>query len=398
MHIIEEIKNRTYKKNLFATDFIVRSAHAKNNLRVERHIKEFNDIDSVQSVEQLKEKVKGFEKIKNMYGTNCIGSESLLYGHIHALYAYAELPMDKPLLLPKMEHGVNFSESPIHEEDIKAHPNRIFQGAYKKAMVHAANPLTPVFCIGPYIHYASNYYSEEQIRRVKEKNGKTLLVFPPHSYESSSLDYDLQLFVDKVMENYGKSFETVLVSGYWLNLNHKIYELFEKRGAKIVSAGARFDPDFLRRLKTIISLSDMVIGNDIGTHIGYCLYLNKPFHKISSNITKKDSYLLSTKEKLNVNINERLFTAAFGQEGEVSGKKMSLFKKFWGGHESVKTPEEIRNLIALAQKHLDLSKGNIQQYDGSILRLWAELKEERTVHGKIQFNLLKEAINSKELV
>ncbi|MDN3450102.1 hypothetical protein QMA09_07860 [Planococcus sp. APC 3906] len=397
LQIIDELKNRTYKKNLFATDFVVRSAYMKNNLQVERKIKEFSDVDSVQSVGQLKEKVKSFENVKNIYGTNCIGSESLLYGHIHALYDYAGLPVNKPLLLPKMEHGVNFSESPILEQDIKAYPNRIFQGSYKKGMVHSASPLTPVFCIGPYIHYASNYYTEDQIRSIKMKNGKTLLVFPTHTYESSSMDYDLLAFVDNVMNGYGKAFDTILVSGYWLNLNSKIYELFEERGAIIVSAGARFDPNFLRRLKTIISLSDMVIGNDVGTHIGYSLHLNKPFQKVSSKIVKKDSFLFSATEEMNMIANDKLFTAAFGSGEETSGDQLALFKKFWGGPEFVKTPEEIRNLIMLAQKHLDFSRGSIKRYDAGVLKLWRELKGDQTVDGKMQFKILKEAININKL-
>lgn len=394
LELIEEIKNKTYKKNLYATDIVMRSAHIKKNIEVEKKIKEFSSIDSIQSIEALKEKVKVFENIKEMYGKNCIGSESLLYGHIHALYDYAKTSLMKPIALPRMEHGVNFSESIFSEEDIKSYPNRIFQGAYKKKMIHAVNPLTPIFCIGPYIHYATNYFQEDQLSRMKEIYGKTLLVFPTHSYESSSMEYDMKSFVDNVMDIAEKQYETVLVSAYWLNLNSRIYAMFESRGAKIVSAGARFDPNFLRRLKTIISLADDVVGNDIGTHIGYCLYLQKPFKKLESRILKKDSYVISSGDMKHLNKNEKLFTETFSGESKFMRKQQDhLYEKFWGGQKQIKTPEQIKNLISLAQKQLYYSRGNISQYDESVIKLFKELRVAKSKEERVQFELLSDSLN-----
>ncbi|MGO1057750.1 hypothetical protein ACTL32_01335 [Planococcus sp. FY231025] len=393
VQIIDEIKNRTYKKNLYATDVVVRSAHARNNLGVERKIREFSCIDSLQESGELKEKVKSFERAKNMIGTNCIGRESLLYGHIQALYEYAGLSMNKPLVLPKIEHGVNFSESAVEKMEIFSHPNLVFQGAYKKHMIHSVNPLKPVFCIGPYIHYAADYYTEEQIESIRRKNGKTLLVFPTHSYEASSMDYDLSAFVDNVMDGIAKSYNTVLVSGYWLNLNSRVYELFESRGAKIVSAGARFDPNFLKRLRTMIRLADAVASNDIGTHIGYSLSLGKSFEKIPSKIVKRDSSRLTASEAIQMDFNDRQFTGAFGSGLEPDKSRQDdLFRKFWGGSGLLKSPEEMRCLIGLAQHHLEMSKGHINRYNASILKIYNDLQQSDTASQAMQFRLLRDAL------
>lgn len=393
MQIIDEIKNRTYKRNLFATDLVVRSAHARNNIGIEKKVREFSCIDSLEEIGELKEKVKTFEHAKNMVGINCIGRESLLYGHIHAIYGYAGLSMNKPLALPKIEHGVNFSESPIEKQEIYSHPNLVFQGEYKKMMIHNVNPLKPVFCIGPYIHYAEDYYTNEHIESIRSRNGKTLLVFPTHSYEESSMDYDLPAFVDSVMDGIGKSYNTVLVSGYWLNLNSPVFTMFESQGAKIISAGARFDPSFLKRLKTMIQLADGVAGNDIGTHIGYSLILGKTFEKLPSKIVKRDSAQLSGPEEQQMDFNDRQFTRAFGS-GPNPGtlQQGDLFRKFWGGAELLKSPEEMRCLIELAEHHLEVSRGHINRYDDAILHIYSELRQARTASQKMQFRLLRDAL------
>ena len=44
----------------------------------------------------------------------------------------------------------------------------------------------------------------------------------------------------------------------------------------VVTAGYIMDPLFLSRLKSIIQLSDLTMSNNVGTHLGYCIYLNKP--------------------------------------------------------------------------------------------------------------------------
>lgn len=44
----------------------------------------------------------------------------------------------------------------------------------------------------------------------------------------------------------------------------------------VVSCGNRYSEKFLCRQKAIILASDISASNNLGTHLGYCIYLGKP--------------------------------------------------------------------------------------------------------------------------
>ena len=115
-----------------------------------------------------------------------------------------------------------------------------------------------------------------------------------------------------------------------------------------MSAGFRGDISFVRRLKTIIELSDCVVGNDLGTNIGCCLALNKKFIILDDTLRKRtiwkeyeDNYLL--------------FLKAFGDEDytgfteEQLSLQKYLFEYYWGGS-IYKTRDEIKSHFSLIKK------------------------------------------------
>ena len=51
---------------------------------------------------------------------------------------------------------------------------------------------------------------------------------------------------------------------------------FEEAGFECVCCGHLFDLLFLQRLRSLIEIADATISNGVGSHIGYCVYLNKP--------------------------------------------------------------------------------------------------------------------------
>lgn len=139
--------------------------------------------------------------------------------------------------------------------------------------------------VGPYILFSPNYYDEEKISRLKLNYGKTLLLFPSHSIEGVSSKFDQNLLIDEILKIKTKyCFQTIVVCMYWKDILEEKYIAYQERGFKIMCAGHRSDVNFLSRLKTIISLSDMTVSNQIGTHIGYCIALGKPHYLISQNI------------------------------------------------------------------------------------------------------------------
>lgn len=378
---------KIYLDNYYIRDNFIRIRNYKHNYLFEKHVNIIKDIDSILHVRDLEVLVEPFKKNTNVYSKACIGSESMHYGHLKMLYDYSGLKMDKPYFIPKIEHGINFSEDTFTASQIMFNNSFVFQGRYKKNNIHRINSLKPVFCIGPFIHYAQNYYSMEQIKNLKRQFGKTLLVFPSHSYEASALSYDIEEFVNYVMNELGKKFTKVLVSAYWLNIDHEVYKMFEKHGATIVSAGARFDPNFIKRLKTMINLADEVVSNDLGTYIGYCHYLKKPLHLFHSNVNKNSKFV---NEFLNYNkfsVNYNLFVNNPSPDYE-----KLLYRKFWGGEDLILSSNEVKNLIYLIKRILKESKGNVTRFDDAVKDIYYKLRNANSNEDSIQFNLLKDAI------
>lgn len=342
--------------NQYLVDYLTRKDNRENNKDLLEWKKIFSKIDSIQDINSFKNNVMRYKSIVNRAQyLMCEGKESLLYGHVKMLYDYAGVEFKSPIYLSKIEHGINFYES-SSVFDLPIQPScYIFQGEYKKKYVNKKNISTPIYAIGPYIHYAKEYYVDEEFRAFKSKIKKTLLIFPTHTYEMSKCEYDTREFVDKVYSLYGDKYDTIMVCAYWLDVDSRVYSVFEERGAIIVSAGARFDDKFISRLKTIIKLSDAVLVNDIGTNIGYAIYLKKKVMYMSIATKKSDITCDNLKEMKNYDNNEKLFREAFEQK---DGKKIKkLYNYFWGGEKCLKTPEEIKEIISKSEKKVKYTMG-----------------------------------------
>lgn len=158
--------------------------------------------------------------------------------------------------------------------------------------------------VGPYILGANHHKSTEELVSIKKQAGRILLVFPTHSCETNEVNYSVEFLINKIKERRNE-FNTVFVCLYWMEVLKypQVASLYEAQGYTVVSAGHRSDPLFLSRLKDIISLSDMVFTNGIGTHIGYSICLSKPVCFINEDLNKSDIFhedegIKSVREKL----------------------------------------------------------------------------------------------------
>lgn len=136
----------------------------------------------------------------------------------------------------------------------------------------------PVVAIGPYIHYAECLMSCEEMNLLKKELGKTLLFFPTHTCCEGGVEYEVYRMIEE-LQKFKKQhgFDSVIVNMYYLDENKNSFgDMYVKAGFKVTTAGHQLDIHFLNRLKTIISLADYTCSNSIGTHTGYCVYLNKP--------------------------------------------------------------------------------------------------------------------------
>ena len=132
-----------------------------------------------------------------------------------------------------------------------------------------------VHAVGPYIIWADHFTSAEQLFTLKRKLGRILLVYPIHSIETATANYDSQMFLTEIKKNSSK-FDTVLISFYWRDLILQLQKIYQDAGFQIVCSGRREDPFFLNRQKDLFWLSDMVMTNGIGTHVGYAIAMGKP--------------------------------------------------------------------------------------------------------------------------
>lgn len=185
-----------------------------------------------------------------------------------------------------VEHGYFFGTYVQEVEKITFAKKLLTFGDVRKEHIEAVVKDKEVYQIGPYIHYAPDYYDEERFAEEKKRLGRTLLVFFSHSGTGESVSFDLDALIEKI-NSIRKDFQTVVISLFWSDINPKIENRLKDEGYLIFSSGHRYDYYFLSRQKTMIKLADMTMSNSTGTHLAYCSYLNKPHWIVRQEIRSK---------------------------------------------------------------------------------------------------------------
>lgn len=274
-----------------------------------------------------------------------LSRDNSLYGTGDALLSYSNYKKD---ILGIIEHGVNFSNS-VPPEGAVDGLNGIITFNQRRVDILKEHYDVKIYKIGPYIHYCSPLFSDEIIAQEKQKNGKTLVVFPSHSIKGVHSNYDEQDLIAKI--DYVKkkyNFDTVLLSFYFVDINSGAHIPFEKHGYKIITPGHKNDKNYLRRLKYIISLADVTMSNEIGTILGYCIYLNKPHYlyvqeiKYTGDNVSNEFY----DERLRTyKISEAEINSVFNYYSEeISEAQLNIYEKYWGATE-IKSKQEIFDIL-----------------------------------------------------
>lgn len=184
-----------------------------------------------------------------------------------------------------VEHGYFFGEY-VSEQEKQSFAKTILTFSKVREMhIHDNGIKKEVIPIGPYIHYAPQYYNNDIIAEYKAKLGKTLLVFFSHGATGCTVEFDLDYMISKIEEIRG-GFDSVVVSLFWSDINDSVVSKLKSHGYLIFSAGHRYDSYFLSRQKTMITLADATMSNSISTHIAYCIYLGKPHWYIEQDVKK----------------------------------------------------------------------------------------------------------------
>lgn len=255
-----------------------------------------------------------------------------------------------------IEHGVYFGETIIPRETSKSGlPGIITFSNFRNKYIRTVTN-KPIIAIGPYIAYSSDYI--DNYAEIKEKIGKTLLVFPTHSGEGITAEFDIKEFLQKV-ESFKKQhgFQTVMVCLYYNDILLGRHTLYEKNGYTIVSAGRRDDPLFLSRLKSFIKVSDYSLSNSVGTHIGYCVFLGKGHYLI-----KSSNLVYSGDLKNQAGIDEEWYKNKKEVENEftvyhdcITDEQLRIVDKFWG-LSFIKQKDELHSLLEGLEKVFIKSK------------------------------------------
>lgn len=314
---MKKIKELFYTKSFYSIYHIIMKNYYNFLFDKDKEIK-YKNLSFFGLVNNLNEEYMTVKKIKNKHNEYFRNS---FYGINKVLKNYLDYPRKKPINAI-IEHGIYFRKNYVNREEKKTFlKNVITMGPFRKKIINELYDKKNII-IGPYINYATGLLTEKEITRIKLKYGKILLVIPSHSAEGEDSDYNQKEFL-KIIKKMEKEFNSIWILMYWKDILEQKHKTYEAQGYNILSAGYIYDENFLNRLKDIILLSDYTISNSIGTHIGYCLSLNKPHYYYSQKINYK----------FNVEIDEKIlegFQKYFSKFDSISKKQIEFTEQFWG--------------------------------------------------------------------
>ena len=272
-----------------------------------------------------------------------------LYGIGKVIKEYCDY--DKKVL-GCIEHGVYFGDYINEKEAIKSGlPAVLTYGTVRNDMLRKKKSKKLIFKIGPYIKYANLLLTDDEIKNIKKKNGKTLLVFPTHSVDRVETEFDYNGFINEIKkfkERY--NFKTVLVSLYYRDIELGKNKIYEDNGFIVVSNGLKEDYDFLSRQKTFITLSDYTISNSVGTHIGYSVALGIPHTIIKQKMEYKSDSKFDVKDVPNLYLESSILQKKEVEEcflkysEEITKEQLQVCNKYWGLG-NYKTKEQMLELL-----------------------------------------------------
>ena len=274
-----------------------------------------------------------------------LSKDGTFYGISDALRKYTNY---KGIIDSYIEHGVNFSTS-VYPINAVYGLSNLITISHRRIRIINKNYNKKCYAIGPYIHYAEELFDKKTFNREKKKLGKVLLVFPSKSIEGVNHQFEIKKFIEEIKKIKNKiKANTVLVNVYYFDIQNNLHEEFEKEGFRIVTAGHKYDKNFTKRLKYIISLSDFTMSNNIGTHIGYCLYMKKPHYLYNQKIkivgNKVEEEFTKERRKTYEESSE-IISKVFGKfNTKITKEQREIYEEHWDP-KSIKTKEELIKIL-----------------------------------------------------
>ena len=235
--------------------------------------------------------------------------------------------------MPIVFHGIPYDDD-FEIRKFGFHNSFIFQGVYDTVRVLGKYPHKTIHSVGPYLYYCKPYYEEPKLKQVKNQIGKAALVFLSHSSEGEKAHIQVDRTIERVLSKTKAHFDTFLVCVYCQDVHQLRAEDVDTPGIKYVSAGFKLDPLFCSRLKTIISLADVVFFDGFSSSIGYAHLLGK---QIVS--------LMPENSGVEGNARQSEFHRLFCVGNDEPDELRSLYiEKYWGTSQ-IKSQTEIRKIF-----------------------------------------------------
>lgn len=370
--------------------------HTPNNKLLDAYVERFSDTDLLDDTSEFREITSELlRKVNNKKIFLCynigLQDEGLYYGNLNQLMKYAGIDESSLPYAPTVSHNALLPH--IFTEHQYKYAT-IFSGEFYKKRIHRYYPYVPVFTVGPYLQYVEGIYSERTLLEKKNKNGKTLTIFMPHTIENVSRKYSKTEFIDAVLQKYSDDFNTIFLCVYWADITDETCKYAESLGIHIVTAGFRFDSRFDKRLKTILQLSDAVIGGDLGTHYLYAISMGIPVARIE--ISDKRSITdmsFSDKMRKYIDTDELISYKKRFEDVITPVLTNSLSQKEWAepfaGFSIFRSREYVRNIFNISKDILINCNNDLNNY-------WKAVRESYDIYDKngdiTKMQLLKEAV------
>ena len=312
--------------------------------------------------------------------------ENKKYGYFDSIRNYSQRD-NYYYEAPAVCHGYWIKENPV----LIQWNNLIEPGTMMRGSYHSASKDCLYFIVGPYFQYSDSFYEETELTKQKEILGKNLTVFPVHSIPSTAVDFDCKKFVKAVLEE-AKDFDSLSVCMYHNDYYSETTKLFLANGAKIVTAGFISDPSFVKRLKSIMLMSDAVLTNGLGSHVNHALSVNKPVKLITQTIK---AYSVFHDNDISAEIHGSpefvLRRVLETDEYCVTKEQMDAYEPSTG-FTKTKSKEEMGAIFDLSKRIIQNCDYKRSKYVDSIRQTYRDLQKAVTAEEKYMFQLMREAL------
>lgn len=230
-----------------------------------------------------------------------------------------------------IEHGLFFGRHV--QTDTFSYGNKVITfSEYRRKKLLKVNPEAEIKVVGPYIRYFEG-------KDILDGVSDYLLVFPPHSSKVFASNFSLKEFKDKIKALYRNSeCSSVVLCWYYLDYRED-FDLGEEIELYNTSCGHRWSNEFTNNLRYLIDNSRNTLSFNVGTHVGYCIVLNKP-HSITelnwrqiqkSIISERDLHLRQDDERaLVMNLVKKEFLVKKRLNMSITLKQKQIVDEYWG--------------------------------------------------------------------